>query len=233
MKQKARTPIEQMIDAAVKCTNCGVQGAGNCACWDASQSPKQLPKLRPGPVHLPASTFGEASIVVDSPDSLARLRASMHGMPMDRKSYTRLFIGSELVMTDAEFDIWSNQAFVSKACGSVLIFGLGIGLVLPALLGNPSVTDVTVVEVNADVIGLVGPKYENHKLTIIRADARTWCPQRGSRWDSVYIDIWPDFNEDRVADARTIKRRLRRYVRSGGFIMDWASEAMRMHRRTR
>lgn len=28
------SPIERMIDAAVHCTRCGVQGVGNCHCWD-------------------------------------------------------------------------------------------------------------------------------------------------------------------------------------------------------
>lgn len=26
-------PVDQMIDAAVRCTLCGTAGIGNCACW--------------------------------------------------------------------------------------------------------------------------------------------------------------------------------------------------------
>lgn len=29
----ARSPIEQMVDALVSCTKCGVRGVGNCGCW--------------------------------------------------------------------------------------------------------------------------------------------------------------------------------------------------------
>src|SRR2546426_479242 len=33
------SPIERMIDQAVRCACCGIQGVGNCDCWKAEGSP--------------------------------------------------------------------------------------------------------------------------------------------------------------------------------------------------
>lgn len=40
MSPKARSPIERMIDASVRCLICGTQGIGNCDCWVELRCPK-------------------------------------------------------------------------------------------------------------------------------------------------------------------------------------------------
>ena len=61
------------------------------------------------------------------------------------------------IMQDSEGEYREHQWLWDKATGHVLIGGLGIGMVNVALLTNPNVTSVTIIENSQDVINLVWP----------------------------------------------------------------------------
>lgn len=88
--------------------------------------------------------------------------------------------------------------------GRVLIHGLGLGCVLSAVLASPHVTHVDVVEINEDVIALVGPYFQSSvdegRLTIHHDNCATkrWTP--GTRWSIVWHDIWSQISEDNLLD---------------------------------
>lgn len=88
--------------------------------------------------------------------------------------------------------------------GRVLIHGLGLGCVLNAILASPDVEHVDVVEVNADVIRLVGPYFQDHidagRLTIHHDSCLTkkWPPNTG--WTVVWHDIWSAISEHNLVD---------------------------------
>lgn len=167
---------------------------------------------------------GTAEIRIDSPSPLERLRGSLNGQPLGREKYTRLLVDGRTMMTDAEFERLSNLKFVDHARGDCLIAGLGIGLIIkPA---SVKCSSVTVIENNQGVIDLVGPSFPG--ITLLLADAEYYIPER--KYDSIYLDIWPDFNEDVVAEAADLKRRYRRYLSKGGWIGDWPSRAWRLVR---
>lgn len=86
--------------------------------------------------------------------------------------------------------------------GRVLIHGLGLGCVLNAILASPLVEHVDVVEVNADVIALVGPYFQgavdDGRLTIHHDSCLTkrWPPH--TTWSVVWHDIWSMISEDNL-----------------------------------
>lgn len=188
---------------------------------------KTVSMLQPGTLHklIPAGKVGAAEIVHDSPDFLTKLRAARDGQPLNAETYTRLIVDGVLWMTDAEFECWTNQSFLRTAKGEVLVAGLGLGLILTPLLANKAVSSVTVLEINPDVIALVGPHFQSKKLTIVNIDARAWTPP-AKAFDVIYFDIWADVpNSDNKTDISALKKRYRRSLKTGGCSSAWC-EAM-------
>ena len=112
-------------------------------------------------------------------------------------NYTRLMHKGHVVMSDTPAEIRSHLSVINRAKGNVLLNGLGLGVVLGAILGKEEVNHVTVVEISQDVVDLVGPYYlenANGKLTIVVADALKWRPKLGTKFDVVWHDIWNDIS---------------------------------------
>lgn len=128
-------------------------------------------------------------------------------------TYTQLKRGSTLVMSDTPSEIRDHRDFVLMARGHVLVTGLGLGVVTNALALKDRVEHVTVIEKSADVIKLVGPFFkDNSKVTIIHADAFTWQPPRGARFDCAWHDIWDDICESNRKEMTRLRRRYCRRV---------------------
>lgn len=126
------------------------------------------------------------------------LRAAIGGSarPIAPGTYTRLMRGGHVLMSDTPSERRDHLPFVRQAHGDVLINGLGLGMCVNAVLGKPDVRSITVVEMAEEVIGLVWDHYANRadgkQLKIVRADALTWTPPKGARYDAVWHDIWAD-----------------------------------------
>ena len=76
--------------------------------------------------------------------------------------YTELACGDEVYMTDLVAELYTQQPAIDEARargGRVLVTGLGLGLVVEAMLAAPTppITTVVVVEQSPDVVDLVGP----------------------------------------------------------------------------
>ena len=109
--------------------------------------------------------------------------------------YTGIEINGFLYASDEAKEIVDHLPFLSCAQGRVLLTGLGLGLCLQALLRKAEIEHVTVVEDNADVLAIVAPHYQEQfgvsRMSLILADAFTWQPPAGTRFDIGYHDIWP------------------------------------------
>lgn len=144
--------------------------------------------------------------------------------------YTRLvrkgiFIGT-VVMSDTPAEIRDLSFFIEEAKGKVLINGLGLGVVLGAVLRKPEVTEVIVVEKSQDVVDLVGGYYKKgvggEKLQIIVADALVWRPEKGERFDIVWHDIWDDICLDNLEEMKVLHRAYgRRCDKQYSWQRDW------------
>lgn len=134
-------------------------------------------------------------------------------------TYTGLFCGGEVIMSDTTAEIRDHLEPIWRAHGHCLINGLGLGVVLQAIASRPAVTKVTVVELDADVIQLVAPHYQamfGDKLEIVHGDAFTYKPPQGIEYGVVWHDIWPTICTDNLPEMATLHRRYGRRSRWQG-----------------
>ena len=141
--------------------------------------------------------------------------------------YVRLLIKGSLVMANTPRERRTCMTVMLEAWGDVLIFGLGLGLILPPILANKDVHSVTVVELYEDVIDLVGPHVQHPKLTIFRGDACSWEPPNGEKYDYIFFDIWDAICGDYYEETKTLHKRIRKFRRKGGETHSWCREKMR------
>ena len=143
--------------------------------------------------------------------------------------YTRLRYKGDYdpVMSDTPAEFNDHVEFINRAEGDILINGLGLGLVLDACLSKTSklpmrtVEHATVIEIDQELIDLVGPYYLAKypgQITIICADALEYKPERNVRFGAVWHDIWPLICADNLAD---MKRLHRKYGRRTKFQGSW------------
>jgi hypothetical protein len=112
--------------------------------------------------------------------------------PLPAGDHTVLLLDGALSMTDAPFVLRNYVWFLRAARGDVLLTGLGLGCLVRGLLALPEVRSITVLELHADVLGLVGPHYRDPRVEILHADALSWDPPSARRWDCAMFDIAED-----------------------------------------
>jgi len=150
-------------------------------------------------------------------DEFSERLAAIQGRPyrpVSAGSYTRLARRGYTIMTDTPSELRDLREPVRRAVGGhVLINGLGLGIVLQAVLEEPAVEHLTVVEASEDVIALVAPHWGaryGDRLAVVHADAFGWRPPRGARYDVVWHDIWDDITTDSLAGMRRLHAKYRR-----------------------
>ena len=116
---------------------------------------------------------------------------------------TELWVDDVLWMSDTPLEQNTSMPFMDLAVEDVLLGGLGVALVPSQLLDVENVNSITIVEINPDVIELVGPSIDwHHKVEIIQGDIREYITSEGRdedgrRFDSVFIDVWDDMGTPR------------------------------------
>lgn len=94
-----------------------------------------------------------------------------------------------IVMEDSRRELNRHLPMFFAAHGRVLITGLGLGCVVRGLLIKPEVEHIDVIEIDADIIRVVGPEFaDNPRVTIHHDDALKW-PIGDRIWDVAWHDI--------------------------------------------
>lgn len=125
-----------------------------------------------------------------------------------RQMTNRLMRGSTVVMSNTPMEIRTNRTFVRYAKGNVLINGLGLGMVLTAILRKPEVESVTVIEAAAEVIELVAPTFrDDPRVEIVHANAFDYQPPKGMRFDAVWHDIWDFISAENLPEMHRLHRK--------------------------
>lgn len=179
---------------------------------------------------IPIGTSGLAHIehfeVSEDASRFSALRGFRSYVPEGR--YARLMVDGQLYMTDTQHEHSTNYGVVRESRGSVLIAGLGLGMLLIPILKKPDVNLVTVVEKYPDVIDLVEQpirralsKNANDKLTIIPGDIYEWRPAPKQKFDVIYFDIWADQSTDDLKDMDVLHKAFRKYRAKGGWMQSW------------
>jgi len=160
---------------------------------------------------------------------LRALRLAFEGRGLPPGTYTRLSQkGTGLFMSDTPAEYRDASYFIHRSEGHVLISGLGLGMVVKALLLKEAVASITVVELEPDVIKLVAPSYSNERLRIIQGDAYTWKPD--SVFDWAWHDIWADISADDLPDMARICRHYARSMAAPERQMVWGRDIIRNSR---
>jgi len=147
------------------------------------------------------------------------IRLLLHGRsPIEPGLYTKLTENGAVWMSDVgeeieeHLPIFRRFALLPRA-SSVLIHGLGLGMVVQEAIRAPNIRDIFVVEINRDVIDLVGPHYMrmadrfDKNIDIIEGDAFTYKWPVRSYWEAVWHDIWQGYSEDNLAQMETLHRK--------------------------
>lgn len=122
--------------------------------------------------------------------------------------YKRLYRGGVLVMSNTPDEIRDFMWFVHKAKGKVLVNGLGLGVLLKALLEKEEITQITIIEKSEDVIKLVAPTYlKDKRVKIINEDAFDYKPEKGEKFDCVWHDIWDYITSDNLPEMAKLHRK--------------------------
>lgn len=163
-----------------------------------------------------------------------RLRAAMQGLRpheiVKEGSYKRLMCRNDVVMSNTPMEIYTNLPFMNQAKGDVLINGLGLGMVLGAILKKPEVTSVTVIEKSPDVIALVAPSFEDDpRVSIIEGDALTYTPPKGQSYDVVWHDIWTFITADNLPEMHKLHRK---YGRKAQWQGSWCRTECEIHKKS-
>ena len=109
-------------------------------------------------VELPEMQAGNWRVEKFRADAAGGLAYALKGRGVPAgEEFTRLMRGGTLVMSDTPSEMRDHFYAVHKATGSCLLNGLGIGMVLKAILAKKEVTDVTVVELSEEVLQMVAP----------------------------------------------------------------------------
>ena len=185
---------------------------------------------------LPEGTSGQVVVrhieVTEQDSAFTRIRAIQHGrdayVPAGR--YAHLMVGHTLMMSDTPMEQRTNSGIVRQAHGHVLIAGLGLGMIPHPIAAKANVTEITVIEKYADVIRLVGPTLPA-KVRVIEADIFTWKPEKGTRYDTLYWDIWPDITESNLDEMATLNRRFARCKAEDAWMGAWCQDELKAQRR--
>lgn len=118
-----------------------------------------------------------------------------------------------VVMSNTPMEVRTNSEPFYYATGRVLINGLGLGMLLEAILSKPSVTYVRVIEIDEHIIKLVGRHFKkDNRVEIIRGDALSYHPARGEKFDYAWHDIWDAIDPVNLPQMATLGRRYNRRV---------------------
>jgi hypothetical protein len=165
----------------------------------------------------------------------ANLRAVINGRMREKVlpgTYTRLVHKRRgVIMSDTIAEMSDHRFAVMMAKDHVLINGLGIGMVLGAMLKKPEVSRVTVVELEPDVIKLVAPTYtKDRRVEVVEADAFDFQPPADVRYGCVWHDVWDSIMEDNLPEMTKLKRKYGRRTEWQGAWCDGECLALKQGR---
>jgi hypothetical protein len=175
--------------------------------------------------------------------SVQAVRLAWSGRPIPPGTYTKLVVGDDPDDPYSQARLWMSDTLAEKRdhamavimieelkAKRVLINGLGLGMVLKAALSFDHVEHVDVVEIQKEIIELVGPHYDDPRVTIHHADAYAQAKDwpTGTRWDVGWSDIWMDLDPDDLKHHAKLNRSYGRRCQWHGC---WAHDLLVARRR--
>jgi hypothetical protein len=147
------------------------------------------------------------------------IRSLISGRPIPTGVlFTRLLRkDNTIVMSDTPSEMKDHLSVVNNASGSVLINGLGIGMVLKNILLKTSVTDITVIEISQELIDAISPYYNDDRVTFVCSNAFDYIPPKGKKYNVVWHDIWDYICSDNIPEMNILRKKYSRKSKWQGF----------------
>jgi len=166
---------------------------------------------------LPEQRVGDWSIEYFSLSQeqarIATMREAQSTFPfrVDPGDYVKLIFQDdvntpEVVMSNTWMECATHNHPKRFGTGSILINGLGLGMIAQTLALKDDVDRITVIEKSPDVIAMVQP-YLHDKITVIEADAYTWSPPKHEKYDYVWHDIWHNVDRLNLPEMQKLHRK--------------------------
>ena len=112
-----------------------------------------------------------------------------------------------LVMDDSHTELSRHLPIWLHAWGNILVTGLGLGCVVRGLLANPKVEHVDVVEIDKDILAMVGPDFASQeRVTLHHGDALTFPLPSRLTWDYAWHDLFCKEGHLQILHARVLLR---------------------------
>lgn len=122
-----------------------------------------------------------------------------------RMTEATMHCGGDIVMEDSAYELRKHLPIWLAARGRVLVTGLGLGCVVRGLLANRDVDQIDVVEIDDDILRVIGPEFaRDPRVTLHHGDALTIDIQ--GRWDCAWHDLWTE-------DGRLQRLHIRLFMR--------------------
>lgn len=172
-------------------------------------------------VNVPDGVSGNWSVetfIVPENDFSQRISMFKTGRGVPPGTYKRLMRDGEVIMSNTPDEINDALCFIYNACGHVLINGLGLGVVVNALLAKESVTKITIIEQSEDVIKLIAPHITDERVEIIYADAFDYNPPKDVVYGAVWHDIWDYITSENIPEMKKLHKK---YAKKTGFQESW------------
>lgn len=180
-----------------------------------------IPEGKSGDWEIKKFTVSEEDAKFDALRSIGR-----GGRYTPAGTYTSLTRNGQVIMSDTPDEIRDHLKFIRMAKGKVLINGLGLGMVLKAVLDKPDVEFVTVIEKSPHVISLVAPYFQvnyEDKVKIIWSDAFAYKSPKNTYYGAVWHDIWDNLNIDNLPEMTKLHRK---YGRLTEWQDSWCKERL-------
>lgn len=139
-----------------------------------------------------------------------------------------LYINDYLWMWDTPQERSEQEWIAGQAFGSVLVAGLGLGVINQFLAANPRVTSIFTVEREVGLLEKVEEHYGEDRCGggICHVhDFFTYKPMDWDRkWDCVFGDIWEDITPRSLPDYVRFKEHAQTLLQPDGKILAWGSD---------
>lgn len=123
--------------------------------------------------------------------------------------YHKLTHRGNIIMSNTPDEIIDHYDFIKRATGKVLIAGLGLGMVVKALLEKSEVTKIVVIEKSVDVINLTAKYYTiDARVTVVQSDIFEW--ETEEHFDFAWFDIWNDVCTDNLPEMQLLHKKFKK-----------------------
>jgi spermidine synthase len=129
---------------------------------------------------------------------------------------------NEVVMSNSAMEMRTNQDFVDKAYGDVLIAGMGISMITKALQEKKEVTSITIIEKNPKLMYFMMPLIREHlnfTTKIIEGDIFEY--ETEEKFDCIYFDIWNFIEAENYLEMLELHNKFSKNLKPKGIMSSW------------